>query len=373
MSVTALVALPLVTAAPRYPWPAVLVPLLVLLWATNDTTAAIGGPRGSSVESTATGAFHIVAVMLLTPMVLPLLVIGELVERDRPALWRLWNASSHLFAIAAAAVTYWAINPSGSVTLEPAFVMAVTLAVAIYYLLEAASYTWVQTRLHHYTVRESGLWAREGVVIDLALLAAGASAGTLLLISPWLAGPALVPVALALLLLKALDRAHDGVYDAKTSLLQLPAFTHWSQRALTAAQRQGQPVSLVMVDLDHFRALNTRKGHQTGDRVLVAVADLLRAQLRSSDLAGRYGGDEFIVLLSDTDEGSALHTAERIRAAIAQMGISSPRGDVAVTASFGVATHQPGLSLDELIAHADDALYAAKNAGRDRSRVWGED
>jgi cytochrome c oxidase assembly factor CtaG len=82
MSVTALVALPFVTATLRYPWPAVLVPVLVLLWATNDITAAIGGPRGSSVESTATGAFHIVAVMLLTPVVLPLLVIGELVERD---------------------------------------------------------------------------------------------------------------------------------------------------------------------------------------------------------------------------------------------------------------------------------------------------
>jgi diguanylate cyclase (GGDEF)-like protein len=116
-----------------------------------------------------------------------------------------------------------------------------------------------------------------------------------------------------------------------------------------------------MVDLDGFKAVNDRHGHDAGDSVLVAAADALQRALRAEDVLGRLGGEEFLAVLPDTAAGPAARAAERLRAAVADAG-----GPVAVTASVGWAVLQPGEEPDELVRRADDALYAAKQEGRDR-------
>ena len=130
------------------------------------------------------------------------------------------------------------------------------------------------------------------------------------------------------------------------------------------ADRQRSPLSLILLDIDHFKQYNDAFGHPAGDRVLRQVGATLRSSLRGHDVVARYGGEEFVVLLPATDPEGAMEAAERLRAAIA--GHDWPNRPV--TASFGVATSGPDtLDADMLVDHADRALYFSKKAGRDRT------
>ena len=125
------------------------------------------------------------------------------------------------------------------------------------------------------------------------------------------------------------------------------------------------PLAALMCDLDHFKHINDRYGHGRGDDFLAAVGAALSSSIRASDFAGRYGGEEFIVLLPETDAGGALDLAEKIRAAVAAIRV--PNVDTTVSLSVGIAIFPDhALDSDTLAQAADRALYAAKNAGRDR-------
>lgn len=133
---------------------------------------------------------------------------------------------------------------------------------------------------------------------------------------------------------------------------------------------RGQPasLSLVLFDLDHFKRVNDSHGHPTGDALLAAVAHNVDAAARAADVVCRYGGEEFAMVLVDTDEAEARDACERMRAVVAATRVRGPDGaSVSVTASFGVATaSEVGIDRQRLLAAADDALYAAKDAGRNR-------
>ena len=122
-----------------------------------------------------------------------------------------------------------------------------------------------------------------------------------------------------------------------------------------------------MSDIDDFKRINDRYGHDAGDDVLREFAAVLRLTLRESDLAGRWGGEEFVMLLSGTDAGGGSHLAERVRAALLERSFHGRDGAVfGVTASFGVAQLQPGEGERQLFARADRALYEAKKLGKNR-------
>jgi diguanylate cyclase (GGDEF)-like protein len=126
-------------------------------------------------------------------------------------------------------------------------------------------------------------------------------------------------------------------------------------------------LSLLMIDADHFKSINDRFGHVVGDEVLRQLSELLRRNIRASDIVGRYGGEEFLVLMPDTGEEGALQVAEKLRAAV-ERGITRP---VPLTVSIGVATSRGSLTLERALALADEALYVAKAAGRNCVRVGG--
>ncbi|ABD87028.1 GGDEF domain-containing protein [Rhodopseudomonas palustris] len=126
--------------------------------------------------------------------------------------------------------------------------------------------------------------------------------------------------------------------------------------------RTAEPLSALMVDLDHFKAINDSYGHDAGDKVLAAFAALLRAQIRATEIAARIGGEEFVVLMPHTGLQQAMLTAERIRTALAAVPI--PPASQPVTASFGVATLATAESRDAFMRRVDCALYAAKHSGR---------
>ena len=155
--------------------------------------------------------------------------------------------------------------------------------------------------------------------------------------------------------------------DSLTTLLNKRSFEEAFTRDLARAERQQQPISIVMLDLDRFKNINDTHGHQAGDDVLKQVGKRIKATLRTSDVAARYGGEEFIMILPQTNLNEARITAERVRVSIAREPIDTCAGKLEVTASLGAASRR-GKALREqgsaLIANADAALYKAKRTGR---------
>jgi diguanylate cyclase (GGDEF)-like protein len=137
---------------------------------------------------------------------------------------------------------------------------------------------------------------------------------------------------------------------------------------IACANAGGQPFAIAMLDIDHFKSINDDYGHAMGDVILVRVADLCRGALRETDLVGRIGGEEFMLVIDGATPEGALVTAERVRDAIASAHPVAP-GVRTITASLGVATFHPGTDCRSLMQAADDALYAAKHGGRNTLRV----
>jgi diguanylate cyclase (GGDEF)-like protein len=156
--------------------------------------------------------------------------------------------------------------------------------------------------------------------------------------------------------------------DSLTGLHNRRWLAEFFPRVLRRCVEDGQPLCLVMADVDHFKRYNDKHGHLAGDRILKAVADLLADSLRPENLIARYGGEEFALLLPNVDRGTAVGIAERLRKRVAAMTIQvAPAVPAeAVTISCGVAALRPGMDLETLIARADQALYRAKKNGRNR-------
>ncbi len=161
--------------------------------------------------------------------------------------------------------------------------------------------------------------------------------------------------------------------DALTGLPNRRDILARAQAELERSLRTRHPVSLLMLDLDHFKAINDQYGHPVGDTVLRAVAMIGQARLRRIDALGRIGGEEFLVVLPESDDDDARAAAERVRNAFAEARIDSTSGPLSVTVSIGAITYRPhetpqvaAALLDRLLAEVDAALYQAKQAGRNR-------
>jgi diguanylate cyclase (GGDEF)-like protein len=161
--------------------------------------------------------------------------------------------------------------------------------------------------------------------------------------------------------------------DQKTQLLNAVTWQNAAIREVSRVEREGGSFGALMIDLDFFKKINDNYGHLAGDDVLKAVAALVKAETRQHDLAGRFGGEEFVALLASSTKDEAIATAERIRKLVSELVINTRNneGEAVVienqTASIGVAEFpRDGSTLDEVMAAADAAVYAAKRSGRNR-------
>lgn len=154
--------------------------------------------------------------------------------------------------------------------------------------------------------------------------------------------------------------------DDLTGLFNRRGFVSAAGGEVVRHQRSGRPFSIVLADLDRFKAINDSLGHGAGDEVLRHAARVFRSSIRQQDLIGRWGGEELILLLPETAGPGATHLAENIRVALAAVTISLPDRSLIVTASFGVTEFRDGESLEAAIVRADRALYRAKQGGRNR-------
>ena len=172
---------------------------------------------------------------------------------------------------------------------------------------------------------------------------------------------------------KEIELRRLATTDSLTGLANRRQFQQVARTELIRSQRYGRTVSLVMMDADHFKNVNDTYGHQVGDQVLKALADIGSGTLRESDLMARLGGEEFGILLPETGSQQALEAAERIRKAVEEARIPTEKGPVRITASLGVASSdgQESQDLDQLMRQADRAMYAAKDRGRNQAVLAG--
>jgi two-component system, cell cycle response regulator len=166
------------------------------------------------------------------------------------------------------------------------------------------------------------------------------------------------------------ESQRQAATDPLTGLMNRRAFTAAADREIARAERHGYPLSALLLDVDHFKEINDKRGHGGGDVVLGCLGRLLTTTIRTTDYAGRWGGEEFVVLLADTGQDGGLVVAERIRAAIAAARIEDEAGEpIPVTASVGVASHLPGEGIESLLGRADAGMYLAKSLGRNRVMI----
>jgi diguanylate cyclase (GGDEF)-like protein len=154
--------------------------------------------------------------------------------------------------------------------------------------------------------------------------------------------------------------------DSLTGLLNRRRMSDHMQKELAQACVAEHPMAVMLLDIDHFKSINDQFGHARGDQVIVAVGEILRANVRQRDLVSRWGGEEFLVLMPETGRDAARETAERVRRAVVSYVVRDESDTRAVTVTLGVSSWHTGERLEDTILRADAVLYIGKQAGRDR-------
>ncbi|HEY0812687.1 MAG TPA: GGDEF domain-containing protein [Pseudonocardia sp.] len=313
-------------------------------------------------------------------------------------LWhRVWRPSKvplhrHLYTTAtvvlAAMAAHAVVEGAGGLPSGPADlagVLGVVAALLAYVVVNtvliavAIGLSRRATALAPHDARElMGRW--DDNALEIATLCMGGLAAVALGDAPGMVALALPPI---LVLHRAVQVRHleeVASMDAKTGLLNAATWQTRAARAVGAARRTGTGAGVLIVDLDHFKAVNDEHGHLAGDDVLAAVATTLRAAVRARDLVGRFGGEEFVVLVEALPPGPAGRAelgavAERLRREVARLAVPSVGGGTVIeglTVSVGAAcVPADGADIDQALRVADTCLYAAKRAGRNLVRVAG--
>ncbi|WP_408638965.1 GGDEF domain-containing protein [Nocardiopsis suaedae] len=330
------------------------------------------------------GAWWIPTLLLLPPLyslLIPIPVYLLLQFRIRRTMVhrRVFNAAS--VAIAGAASS-WLFHKVAGIPAEEAEravpEVLFTPSGALLAFVCCALFTVLNTAVITVAVRLSApdapwrrlLWDREAVTVDSVELCVGITVAILSGLSVLLLAIALPPVLLLQrsLLYQQLQAAARN--DPKTGLLNAATWECEAGTVIEQARRDRLQAAVLIIDIDHFKRVNDTYGHLVGDEILHAVATTLDGQLRPRDVIGRFGGEEFVVLLPETDLADACKVAERLRRRVSALRPLVDGVPIDVTVSVGVALlHVHGDDLVDLMALADLALYRAKDAGRDRVRL----
>ncbi|MEV4053983.1 GGDEF domain-containing protein [Amycolatopsis sp. NPDC049688] len=334
-----------------------------------------------------TSVWYLAGVVLLPPAWVALLAVVLYTHlwvrvwrqvRTRPAHRFVASTAWAMLSCFAASSVLAVLGLHGTPLQTPRGLFALCLAAAVFELVNVGL---VAAGIYLYTSQRSaadliGTW--EDNAFELATLCLGGLAALALVEQPVLVVFVVAPLLLLhryLLLKQQLQVA--AVTDEKTGLLNTAGWHESAVREHARAQRRGAAgdFAVLMIDLDHFKRINDTYGHLTGDDVLAAVAVAISGSVRQGDTVGRFGGEEFVVLLPGIGRADVLAIAERVRVAVGELNvvISTGSGTVRVSGlsvSIGVARHpDAGPTLDDVLRTADAALYRAKEAGRNRVAV----
>jgi diguanylate cyclase (GGDEF)-like protein len=310
-------------------------------------------------------------------------------------LWhRVWRPAGvplhrHLYTTAtvvlAATAAHEVVTGAGGLPADPS-----DLAGALGMIAAMLAYVVVNTLLiavaiglsRHTTAPRELVGRWDDIALEIATLCLGALAAVALDKAPFLVVFALPPILVLHRAVRVRHLEEAASRDGKTGLLNAATWQARAGRAAADARRAGVGAGVLIVDLDHFKAVNDRHGHLAGDDVLAAVAKALRSAVRSQDLVGRFGGEEFVVLVGELPTGLAgrvelAAVAERLRRQVARLTVPGTGGVVidGLSASVGgacVGVDPVAADLDGALRAADSCLYAAKRDGRDRVRIAGD-
>ncbi len=330
-----------------------------------------------SISASPLLVFLAAGVFLLPPWQFVVLVLFPhavewVIERYRGSLslsaWYIqaFNIANHVccgFAARAGEFFVSANLPAGEFPTAAAALSAILLYLMLNHVLIA--FAVVLARGVSWNV--NGMLEWDTLMPNLLLLVMGYSLALLWEQSPWLILFGLAPVVLIRQALAVPQLRKEAQFDAKTGLYNAAHFSRLFRREMERAGRFAHPLSLIMVDLDLLRNVNNTYGHLAGDTVLACIGQIIRQVLRKYDIAGRFGGEEFTVVLAETRQDAALVVAQRLRQTIAATPITvrTNAQPIHVTASFGVASFPADATEpDDLIHQADVAVYQAKLQGR---------
>ncbi|WP_040924168.1 GGDEF domain-containing protein [Saccharomonospora iraqiensis] len=321
------------------------------------------------------------ATLVLPATLAVLLVVLIRLQRwftaRRPAHNFVYSSVSHALAAALAGLTYAATDPGDWTAVSAVGSLRefglILVAALVYEGVQVLYVGGILAVASRRPTSRTVLGSRADNVLELITTGLGAVTAVLLVTLP----PAVAVMAVVTVVfnrLAELDQLQDDVVtDPKTGLLNMRGWTESAERALNRVRRAGGTLAVLMVDLDHFKWINDTFGHPAGDDVLAATAAALTGVTRPSDVVGRFGGEEFLLLLPEADTAAAERAAERIRTAIGDLRIETTdkRGARTTvgrrTASLGVAVFpRHADSLEGLMQAADTAVYEAKEGGRDR-------
>ena len=318
-------------------------------------------------------AFLFAGVLLLPPglvsvMCLLLVIPGYLRNRRRDRLVKdAFNASNYLLAAQASA---WIIHlAGGGGHFGPVNLMAVLVAVALnlgFGTVLVAGFLSLNLEAPFWT---SPVWDPRFLAADAMISAMGALLGIIAAVTPWAVALALIPLVLPYWLLRNIHLVHMVDVDPKTGLYNHRYFQKRLPDLLLRQKGRHRPLSVLFADLDFLREVNNTYGHLAGDQVLKQVADVLLQHTRPGDLLARWGGEEFVIVLPDSDPELALGVAQRLCDAIANHAFSVAEAEsIRCTMSIGVAS-APDKGWDPgcLVHEADQAMYRAKAAGRNQA------
>lgn len=319
-------------------------------------------------------------VLRLPPALIVLLIaLPHLVEWARErwrrsahlAAWYLqpFNIAMYCLAGLSAHEVYVALDPHRASTLTPLPLMATGLAALTYAVVNHTLLGQALVLARQVSWRDSGVLALDNIVADLVLLCLGGVVAVLWQVNPWFLVLALSPLILMYRALMIPQLEQEARSDVKTGLWNARHFNTLFAAELGRAQRFRRPLGVIMADLDLMRDINNTYGHLAGDIVLAGIGHAIRASIREYDIAGRFGGEEFAIILLETEPEHVQMVAERIRRAVeaARFAVPTSPTPIGATMSIGVACFpEDGATLTELTHAADVAVYQAKAQGRNR-------
>ena len=243
-------------------------------------------------------------------------------------------------------------------------VIAASAAALTFVLVNHAMLARMLRLARGHDLSASGLFTLDGLIQDGVVAAVGVGVAFVLLQSWALAVVVAVPLVLIQRALALPTLREQALGDHKTGLLNSRGIDQPARREFARAQRLGQPLSVLLCDIDDLRGINNRLGHLEGDAALAVVSAAFKAELRAYDLCARFGGDEFLVVLPETDEEQAVVVAQRIQAWLAENPLPTSEGKLAVGISIGVGTlHEGEPEIGTMLARADAAMYEEKRTG----------
>ena len=330
-------------------------------------------PANQSYHTTA--VFLIPAVLLLPPELVALMPIvqhvPDWIRRRLPFHIQAFNVANYTLAAMAAWVAAHEVAGVPG-TFVGAGAQAATAGAAAAVVFVGVNHVLLAPMLklaRGHSLRETGLFSYASLSTDLAVAALGVGFASLWAVSPWLAPFALAPLVLIQRSLGVPALEAEARVDPKTGLFNARHFAATLDDELDRAKRFGRPVSVLMADLDLLRDINNTYGHLAGDAVLVGIADVFRRELREYDVPTRFGGEEFAIVLPETEAREAVRIAERIRRAVAASAfeVRTTNDAIRATLSIGVAAFpRDGYDANDLVHQADVASYRAKLRGRNR-------